>query len=358
MVAVSGSRDGGTDEMNQRSPSKNAASEPRSARVRRATGAAAACGSARTGDHHCPVQEVEMNDGDTPAGTDRGIPVTVVIATRDRRAGLLRTLGHLRELPERPEIIVVDNASSDGTAEAVRTRFPGVGVVRASRNLGAPARNAGVRSARTPYVAFSDDDSWWEPGALRRAAAAFDDHPGLGLIAGHTLVGAARRPDPINAAMAGTPLPLEPGLPGAPVLGFLACASVVRRSAFLQAGGFSPVLFFVGEERLLAYDLAAAGWDRCYLPEVVAVHDPSARRPPSRRRHRAELRNTLLTAWLRRPVRVAVQETARLAARAVRDADAGAALAGALRRMPSALRDRRPLPASVERAARLIEVAP
>ncbi|MCW2886924.1 MAG: glycosyl transferase family 2 [Streptosporangiaceae bacterium] len=300
-----------------------------------------------------------MNDGDVgPEAAEQGLPVTVVIATRDRRVELLRTLGHLRDLPERPEIIVVDNASSDGTAEAVRARFPGVEVVRAARNLGAPARNIGVRAARTPYVAFSDDDSWWEPGALRRAAEAFDEHPDLGLIAAHTLVGPARRPDPINAAMAGTPLPGEPGLPGAPVLGFLACASVVRRQAFLEAGGFSAVLFFVGEERLLAYDLAAAGWGRCYLPGVVAVHEPSVRRPPSGRRHRAELRNTLLTAWLRRPARIAVRETGRLAARAARDPDARAALAGALRRMPSALLDRRRLPASVERAARLIEVKP
>ncbi|MGI8331164.1 glycosyltransferase family 2 protein [Actinomadura scrupuli] len=298
-----------------------------------------------------------MTGGEVRPGAGRhGPQVTVVIATRDRRDELLRTLGRLRDLPERPPVIVVDNASSDGTADAVRARFPGVAVVRAARNLGAPARNLGVRAARTPYVAFSDDDSWWEPGALGRAAEAFDAHPGLGLIAAHTLVGPARRPDPINAAMAGTPLPGEPGLPGPPVLGFLACASVVRRRAFLEAGGFSPVLFFVGEERLLAYDLAAAGWSRCYLPGVVAVHEPSASRPPSGRRHRAELRNTLLTAWLRRPARTALRETGRLAARAARDPDARAALAGALRRMPSALLRRRRLPAAVERAARLIEV--
>lgn len=288
----------------------------------------------------------------------RQCPVTVVIATRNRRDELLRTLGRLRALPERPEIVVVDNASRDGTAEAVRARFPEAGMLRAAHNLGATARNAGVHVARTPYVAFSDDDSWWEPGALRQAAAAFDDHPGLGLIAAYTLVGAARRPDPINALMAATPLPGGRGLPGAPVLGFLACASVVRRRAFLEAGGFSPVLFFVGEERLLAYDLAAAGWDLCHLPEVVAVHEPSVCRSSPAWRLRAELRNTLLTAWMRRPAQVAVRETARMAARAVRDADARAALADALRRLPPALLDRRPLPATVEHAARLVESTP
>ncbi|HEV8219223.1 MAG TPA: glycosyltransferase family 2 protein, partial [Streptosporangiaceae bacterium] len=65
----------------------------------------------------------------------------------------------------------------------------------------------------------------------------------------------------------------------AEVLGFLACACVVRKEAFLRAGGFSQLLFFIGEERLLSYDLAAAGWARRYLPDVVAVHEPSATRP-------------------------------------------------------------------------------
>lgn len=300
-----------------------------------------------------------MNDGDVgPEAAEPGLPVTVVIATRDRRVELLRTLGHLRDLPERPEIIVVDNASSDGTAEAVRARFPGVEVVRAARNLGAPARNIGVRAARTPYVAFSDDDSWWEPGALRLAARTFADHPHLGLLAARVLVGEERVPDPINAALAATPLLAGTDQPGPPVLGFLACGSVVRRRAFLDAGGFSPVLFFPGEEQLLAYDLAALGWDRCYVPGVVAVHEPSRRRGPTSDRREAELRNALLTVWLRRSARVALRESVRLAARTFNDPESRAAMLGALRRMPHAMTGRRRLPASVEAEARLLEAGP
>jgi GT2 family glycosyltransferase len=282
--------------------------------------------------------------------------VTVVIATRDRRAELLRTVRRLVALPERPEVVVVDNGSSDGSPEAVQAEAGSrVTVLRLHRNLGAVARTVGVAAARTPLVAFSDDDSWWEPGALGLAARAFERHPRLGLVAARTLVGEERVPDPVNAAMADTPLPRDLGLPGPPVLGFLACAAVVRREAFLQVGGFSPVLFFVGEERLLAYDLAAAGWDRCYLSDVVAVHEPSLRRPAPARRRRAELRNELLTAWLRRPLTRAVSDTLRLAAEAGLDADSRHALAGALRRLPDALAHRRVLPADVERAARLVE---
>jgi GT2 family glycosyltransferase len=280
--------------------------------------------------------------------------VTVVIATRDRRPELLRTLGRLDDLPERPPVIVVDNASADGSAAAVREHFPAVALRVLPRNAGAAARNAGVALAATPYVAFSDDDSWWDPGALSRAAAALDADPRLGLIAARTLVGPAREPDPVNALMARSPL-RDGGT--AEVLGFLACACVVRKEAFLGAGGFSQLLFFIGEERLLSYDLAAAGWARRYLPDVIAVHEPSAARPDPRLRHQAERRNRLLTAWLRRPVPVALAETLRLARDAARGPDDRAALAAAIRKLPAALRSRRRLPPEVERKVRVLAAA-
>ncbi len=151
--------------------------------------------------------------------------------------------------------------------------------------------------------------------------------------------------------MARTPLH-DDGI--AEVLGFLACASVVRKTAFLDVGGFSEVLFFIGEERLLAYDLAAAGWGRRYLPEAVAVHYPSARRPEPGWRRRAELRSDVLTAWLRRPPAVALAETMRLAGQATRDPDARAALADAVRQLPRALAGRRSLPRAVERKIRIL----
>ncbi len=278
----------------------------------------------------------------------------MVIATRNRRPELLRTLGRLHRLPERPPVIVVDNASADGSAAAVREHFPAVVLRVLPRNAGAAARNVGVALAATPYVAFSDDDSWWDPGALSVAAAALDDDDRLGLIAARTLIGPAREPDPVNALMARSPL-RDAGT--AEVLGFMACASVVRKEAFLRAGGFSPLLFFVGEERLLSYDLASAGWARRYLPDVVAVHEPSAARPAAHLRHQAERRNRLLTAWLRRPAPVALAETLRLVRDAAGDPDDRAALAAAARKLPAALRSRRRLTPEIERKVRILAAA-
>jgi GT2 family glycosyltransferase len=218
-------------------------------------------------------------------------------------------------------------------------------VVSLHANLGAPARNLGVERARTPYVAFADDDSWWASGALERAADILDAHPRLGLLAARLLVSADETPDPVCAQMAAAPLGTEPDLPGPSVLGFLACASVVRREAFLEVGGFDDVVFFMGEEERVALDLAAAGWGLAYCDDVVAHHQPSEVRDRMARAARGR-RNELLTAVMRRPWRVVL----RMLRRAITSPVGRRAAVDALPAAWSALRARRPLPAHVERA--------
>jgi GT2 family glycosyltransferase len=279
--------------------------------------------------------------------------VTVVVATRDRREQLLASVGRLVALPERPHVVVVDNGSGDGTPEAVRTAYGQVTVIEARRNLGAVARTVGVRAARTPYVAFSDDDSWWEPGALARAAAVLDTHPGVGLLAARILVGEEGRLDPVCQLLRDSPLPRPPGLPGPAVLGFVACGAVVRRSAYLGVGGFSPVVFFLGEETVLAEDLASAGWDLVYCEDVVARHHPGSAPPrhPGRRR-RLQARNAILSAWLRRPAGSALRETSAVVSRT--GPDGWRALGSALLRSPGVARDRRVVPPWLEEHLRLL----
>jgi len=276
----------------------------------------------------------------------------VVIATRDRAEELTRTLTHLRALAV--PIVVVDNGSSDDTVDRVARDFPEVEVLPLGRNEGALARNRGVRHARTPYVAFSDDDSWWAPDAITRAEALFEQHPRLGLVAARTLVEPEGRTDPMCAIMADSALGTPPDLPGPAVLGFLCCGAIVRRTAFLRVGGFHPVLFFRGEERLFSWDLAAAGWACAYVPDVVAHHHPSRSRPPSATGRRTELRNDLLTTWLRRPLPRALGDALTLARRALSDQDARAALTAAAARLPAVARHRRRLPPEVERQIALL----
>jgi GT2 family glycosyltransferase len=302
---------------------------------------------------------VDLRDQPRPSTSrlDLERSVTVVIATRNRRDQLLRTVRRLGDLTPAAPVIVVDNGSGDGTAEAVRERFDGTRVLTMPRNLGAAGRNLGVLAAQTPYVAFCDDDSRWAPGSLELAAAVLDRHPSLGLVAARTLVGPEERPDPLTGRLASSPLPAVDAA-GPSVLGFLACSAVVRRDAFLRAGGFSPLMGVGGEETLLAYDLAAAGWQLCYLRDVVSHHHPSPDGRHPEGRDATQARNAVLTAWLRRPVLVAARMTGALARETLRDPAARAALAGMLVRLPAALRQRGSLPDDVERQIRLLEEQP
>ena len=276
-------------------------------------------------------------------------PVSVVIATRNRGPELLGTLARLRALHERPPIVVVDNGSTDGTAELVRANYPGVQVVGLRRNLGGGARTVGARLVDSPYVAFSDDDSWWAPGALGRAVELLERHPRLAVLAARVLVGPEERLDPTCREMAHSPLPPAPDLPGPPVLGFIACGAVVRRDAFLEVGGFDVRLGVGGEEELLSIDLAARGWGLAYVEEVVAHHHPSPSRDPSGRR-RVQVRNALWSAWLRRPLDGAARRTAHLVALALHQPGAPSGLLLAMLGLPWVLRERRPVPRELEAA--------
>jgi GT2 family glycosyltransferase len=242
-----------------------------------------------------------------------GDEVTAVVVTRNRAAHLLETLAHLDGVAG--NVIVVDNASTDGTSTHARRQYPAVRVVRLSENLGAAARTVGVREARTAFVAFSDDDSWWESGSLERGVAALRSDPRLGLVAARVLVGPLRRLDPASRVMQRSPLSPVSAVGGRRVLGFVACAAICRRDAFLACGGFHPRYGIGGEETLLALDLAANGYSCAYLDDVVAYHHPvrASNGRPDARRLRTTARNDMWTSWLRLPLKVALARTARIA---------------------------------------------
>ncbi|MEU8341510.1 glycosyltransferase [Spirillospora sp. NPDC048832] len=279
---------------------------------------------------------------------------TVVVITRDRRQSLLAVLARMREITEDAPVIVVDNASRDGTAEAVAARFPEVTLLRAPGNLGAVGRNLAADHVRTPYIAFADDDTWWDPGAPSRAAGLLDAHPEIAVVTGRILVEPGGREDPIVPELRHSPVPGPAWLPGPALGSFLAGASMLRTEAFRRAGGFSPRLWLGGEEELLSADLMALGWHLCYAEDVVVHHEPSRLREPHlRRRH--GIRNTLWFTWLRRPLPAAARRTARLLRTLPRDRVTARALAEAAAGLGWVARERRTLPPDVEDRLRTLE---
>ncbi|AKS35453.1 glycosyltransferase family 2 protein [Mycolicibacterium goodii] len=284
--------------------------------------------------------------------------LSFVIASRNRAPELVSVVRRLLDTTPCP-IVVVDNGSDDDSVAAVGRAAVGaedrVTVLGLARNLGAVARNVGVAASGTPYVAFCDDDSWWDSQAPARGAEIFDRYPSTAVLAGRTEIWPQRREDPLVEQLANSALGCSNDLPGPSILGFLACSAMVRKSAFEAAGGFSGILHFRGEERLLALDLAALGWDLCYCAELTAIHQPSVQRPTTAAQDARSLRNDVLTTWLRRPVRHCVRATGALLGAAVHDTEHTRAAVEAVLRLPAVIAHRRRLPSTVESALAVLE---
>lgn len=257
------------------------------------------------------------------------LDTTIVILTRDRWPRLRGTVERLRADHPGVPVVVVDNGSRE------RAQVAGAEVLRLEHDAGAAARNAGVEHARTPFVAFCDDDAWWDPGALDVAGARLRDDPGLAGVVARVLVEPGGRLDPVSAAHERD----------GKVVGFLATAVVVRRAPFLAVGGFHRHFRIGAEEELLAMRLLSTGWRLAYEPRAVLHHAPVAKGDATRS-HRpvSGPRNQLWTAWLRRPLPVALRETARV----LRQDPSPRVVASAAKGLPWVLREREVNPPAVE----------
>jgi N-acetylglucosaminyl-diphospho-decaprenol L-rhamnosyltransferase len=181
------------------------------------------------------------------------------------------------------EAIVVDNASTDGTGDFLRERWPQVRVISFAENRGfGKAANAGVEAASAKTVVLLNNDIVCTPTFLERLVAALD--PGQGVVmAAPVLVrrGDERRIDTAGIVvdrtlhgfnhLYGEPVEvLEKGVfdPLAPCGG----AAAFDRTAFLEVGGFDPAFFAYLEDVDLAVRCSARGWKCRLAPTAVAVH--------------------------------------------------------------------------------------
>ena len=108
-----------------------------------------------------------------------GSTVSVVIPTYNRINYLPRALDSVAA-QTRPvtEIIVVDDGSTDGTAECIRSRYPEVNVIRQANHGVSHARNTGIRNVTGDWIAFLDSDDAWMPEKMSRQFSALAGYPG------------------------------------------------------------------------------------------------------------------------------------------------------------------------------------
>ena len=206
--------------------------------------------------------------------------LSIVIATHNRRDVIVRTLGRLVELGDElagSETIVVDNASTDGTADAITERFARVRLVRLNHNAGSCGKAFGTERAVGDTILFLDDDSYPHPGSVRRMLARFNTDNGLG-AAGFC----------VHLSDGGAECSALPGV-------FVGCGVGLRAEAYHACGGLDGDLFMQAEEYDLCFRLAAHGWRTAVFDDLHVHHDktPRSRSAPIRA-YRDTLNNLLV----------------------------------------------------------------
>lgn len=207
--------------------------------------------------------------------------VSFLIATHNRRDVLLHTVGQVRRcgLPDGTfETLLVDNASTDGTAYAIQEQFPKVILLKQPANRGPCAKNAALKLARGEFVVFLDDDSFPEPGSLARMIDHFRSDPHMGAA-----VFTITLPDGSRECSA------YPDV-------CIGCGTGFRRDALHQVGGLPADFFMAAEEYDLSLRLLDAGWAIRSFDDLHVTHlkTPASRFPT--RITRLDARNNTLLA--------------------------------------------------------------
>jgi hypothetical protein len=242
--------------------------------------------------------------------------VAVVIVSFEARDPLLAALASVRAHASLPvEVVVVDNASADGSVEAVRAAHPAALVIANRENVGfARACNQGLRASRAPHVLFLNPDAELTPGAVEALVGAVEHRPDVGAAGPRTrsgdgtiqvstgpdltlvsewrqrrlVLGVARRaPGALAEAEARHAREHEPDWVSGACL-------IARREALEAVGGFDERFFLYEEDADICRRLRLAGWRVVFTPAAEVRHQlgRSMARAPGRARleyHRSHL---------------------------------------------------------------------
>lgn len=220
-------------------------------------------------------------------------PVDLVVPTYNGLEHLRVCLAALRRQTYAAfRLIIVDDASADGTAAALPTLFPGAELLRLPRNVGlAAAVNAGIARGDAPYVALLNNDTEPEPGWLAALVAGLERHPEAAAA-----VGKLRLLDRRDVFHAAGDTYSRDGLPGnrgawerdrgqydreEEVFGACAGAALYRRGvldevAAIDGAVLDPGFFMYCEDVDLAWRIRLRGYGIVYVPDAIVHHRLSA----------------------------------------------------------------------------------
>jgi GT2 family glycosyltransferase len=159
------------------------------------------------------------------------------------------------------EIVIVDNGSTDKSAEAVEANFPDVVLIANKVNMGAPAWNLGFEKARGDYFIIIDDDSHIESG-LEEALQYMDERPNIGVLALNVLTG------PYTSE--GWKMEENKN-----IVGFIGCGAILRKKTYEKIGGYADWIFLYVNEWELGLRCINAGYEVQFFERCKVIHRTS-----------------------------------------------------------------------------------
>ncbi len=196
-----------------------------------------------------------------------------VIVNYNRREELIFTLSKTKELIKEDdndyEIIVVDNASTDGSADAIKNHFPDVILIENPVNTGAPAWNLGFEKAKGDYFIIIDDDSHIDFG-LKEALAYMDTNQDVGVLALNVVSG------PYTSDM-------WDWEDGQELVGFIGCGAILRRETYEKIGGYADWMFLYVNEWEYSLRCINAGYHVRFFANSKVTHRASKTHRSSKR---------------------------------------------------------------------------
>ena len=217
--------------------------------------------------------------------------LSVIVVNRNTADLLLTCLEHVlrSNLDEEPEVLVVDNGSSDDSVARVKAAYPSVIVLEAGKNLGfAAANNLAAKRARGEFLLLVNTDALLERDCARTLLDLMKSDPRIGMV-GPQLLNADGSPqtsfeavptlvtETLNRSLLKRLFPKRfPGKKPAqkvfPVEALIGAVMMLRRESFEALGGFDEDYFFFLEETDLAVRMRLAGWQILHEPRAKAVH--------------------------------------------------------------------------------------
>lgn len=248
--------------------------------------------------------------------------VSVIVVSWNARDYLRDCLESVRKISGAlvHEIIVVDNASTDGSPEMVAEQFPDVTLLRSPENLGfARGNNLGLQHASGSLLALINSDVVIEPDCLQRLAACFDEHPEVGLAGprirgkdGQVQTTCRRLPTLWNTACRMPSLDRTLSRWAAfspfqmwywnlerqtPVEVLSGCFWMARRQAVEAVGKLDERFFFYAEDVDWCKRFKDGGWKVMYVPEATAIHFGGASSANAPLRYQIEILRSNLIYW-------------------------------------------------------------